>query len=265
MSPVAPAQALIAPGEGETITDKPNRHVAILAERDQLTITRSRYGPGERGPDPHVHREHTDAFYVLEGELEFRLGPDGEPVRATAGAFVAAPPGLVHSFDQAGDGDAHFLNFHAPDGGFAQYMRDVRDGADAAFDSFDPPADGGLAASEGIVVGPGEGERMVSGSRDARMKCELEHLSLAEWEILGPISGPPEHDHESQVDAFYVLEGELAMRVEGEVRPAGPHALASVPPGVVHTFSHPSADHGRILNIHAPDEGFAEFLRGVSD
>src|SRR5215211_5050214 len=64
MSPVAPEQALIAPGEGETITDKEHRHVAILAERDELTITRSRYGPGERGPDPHVHRDHTDAFYT---------------------------------------------------------------------------------------------------------------------------------------------------------------------------------------------------------
>jgi quercetin dioxygenase-like cupin family protein len=265
MSPVAPEQALIAPGEGETITDRENRHVAILAERDELTITRSRYGPGERGPDPHVHREHTDAFYVLEGELEFRLGPHGETVRATAGTLVAVPAGLIHSFDQAGDTDARFLNFHAPDGGFAQYMRDVRDGAEASFDSFDPPADGGLPANEATISGPGEGEHMVSGNRDARMKCELEDLSVAEWQILGPISGPPEHAHESQVDAFYVLEGELMMNVEGEVRAAGPHALASIPPGVVHTFTHPSDERGRILNIHAPDEGFAEFLRGISD
>src|SRR5215213_12004630 len=94
MSPVAPEQALIAPGEGETITDRENRHVAILAERDELTITRSRYGPGERGPDPHVHREHTDAFYVLEGELRFEVGPGLEPVQVGPGWFVAAPPNV---------------------------------------------------------------------------------------------------------------------------------------------------------------------------
>jgi mannose-6-phosphate isomerase-like protein (cupin superfamily) len=265
MSPVAPQRALIAPGEGEIVTDREGRQVVILAERDQLTITRSLYGPGERGPDPHVHREHTDAFYVLEGELEFRLGPEGESLHAEAGTLVVVPAGLVHSFDQAGDADARFLNFHAPDGGFARYMRDLRDGAEAAFDSFDPPADGGLPAGDAIVSGPGEGERMVSGSRDARMKCALGDLSLSEWEIRGPISGPPEHAHETQVDAFYVLEGELQMNVEGQAQPAGPHALASIPPGVRHTFAHPGDEPGRILNIHAPDEGFAEFLRGTSD
>src|SRR5215216_3685553 len=100
-------------GEGETITARERRDVILLAEHEEIAITRSRYGPGERGPDPHVHREHTDSFYVLEGELEFRLGPDGGTVRATAGTLVAVPAGLIHSFDQAGDTDARFLNFHA--------------------------------------------------------------------------------------------------------------------------------------------------------
>lgn len=45
------------------------REVVILVEGPALTVTRSRYAGGERGPDPHVHREHTDAFSVLEGEL----------------------------------------------------------------------------------------------------------------------------------------------------------------------------------------------------
>ena len=34
-------------------------------------MTESIYGPGERGPDLHVHREHTDAWLVLEGALTF--------------------------------------------------------------------------------------------------------------------------------------------------------------------------------------------------
>ena len=32
------------------------------SERQDLAITWSRYAMGERGPDLHVHREHTDAF-----------------------------------------------------------------------------------------------------------------------------------------------------------------------------------------------------------
>jgi quercetin dioxygenase-like cupin family protein len=265
MSPNVPADALIGPDDGEVITDRARRNVVLLAERDQLTITRSRYGPGEHGPDPHVHRAHTDCFYVLEGELTFGLGPNGEDVTVPSGGFVAVPPNVIHSFDNASDADARFLNFHTPDGGFAQYMRDVRDGAEASFDSFDPPADGGLPASEAVVLGPGEGERMVRGTRDARMKCELEHLCFFEWELSGPLDGPGQHHHERQVDAFYVLDGELEFTVEGEVHPAGPHTLASVPVGVRHTFRHARDAPGRLLNIHAPDDGFAAFLRTVSD
>jgi quercetin dioxygenase-like cupin family protein len=65
---------IVRPGEGETITALERREVVLLAEREQLTITWSRYAAGERGPDLHVHREHTDAFYVLDGELTFTVG-----------------------------------------------------------------------------------------------------------------------------------------------------------------------------------------------
>src|SRR5918911_5274576 len=86
-------------GEGETVFDDPRRTLRILADREELTLTWFRYEPGESGPDPHVHRRHTDAFYVLEGELELGLGPGaGEIVRATPGTFVAAPPEVVHTF-----------------------------------------------------------------------------------------------------------------------------------------------------------------------
>jgi quercetin dioxygenase-like cupin family protein len=255
---------VIAPGEGETITDIERRNVVLLAERDQLTVTRSRYSPGERGPDPHVHREHTDAFYVLDGALAFAIGPDAEPVSAPAGTLVAVPPNVVHSFDNRGTSDAHFLNFHAPDGGFAQYMRDRRDGAEASFDSFDPPADGGLPAADVVVSGPGEGEPMSNPNRATLMKCVFEHMCLSEWELTDPYPGPPEHAHESQVDAFYVLDGELEVTVEGAVRTVGPQTLISVPPQVRHTFEHPGDAPTQLLNIHAPDGGFAAFLRGES-
>lgn len=145
---------MTASPQGETITDTERRNVVLLVDREELSITRSRYAPGERGPDPHVHREHTDSFYVLEGELAFRLGPDGQDLRVPAGTFVAVPPNLVHSFQNAGGTDARFLNFHTPDGGFARYMRDLRDGNEASFDSFDPPPDGGLPARDAIVIHP---------------------------------------------------------------------------------------------------------------
>jgi quercetin dioxygenase-like cupin family protein len=256
---------LVGPGAGETITARERRDVVLLADWEEISMTRSRYAPGERGPDPHVHRRHTDAFYVLDGELMFALGPDGERVSVPAGGFVAVPPSLVHSFVNEGSADAHFLNLHTPDGGFATYMRAVRDGAEAHFDSFEPPADGGLPLADAIVSGPGEGERLGSGRRVTLLKGVLSDLCFAEFLFDGPLEGPEVHHHDSQVDSFYVLEGELEMEVEGSAHPAGPGTLASVPRGVRHTFRHRGDDRSRVLNVHAPDGGFGEFLRGTSN
>jgi quercetin dioxygenase-like cupin family protein len=259
-----PNDVLVGPGDGETITARERREVVLLADREEISMTRSRYAPGERGPDPHVHREHTDAFYVLDGELTFALGPEGEQVSLPAGSFVAVPPNLVHSFVNEGSTDTHFLNLHAPDAGFAAYMRAARDGAEAPFDSFEPPADGGLPLAEAIVSHPGEGERLESGSRVTFLKGALSDICLAEFFFDGPFEGPETHRHDSQVDSFYVLEGELEMTVEGAVHSAGAGTLASVPRGVRHAFRH-RAGRSRVLNVHAPDGGFGEFLRGISN
>lgn len=149
--------------DGEIITNREEREVVLLAERPELTITWSRYAAGGRGPDLHVHREHTDAFYVLEGELAFEVGPAAERIRVGAGGFVAVPPNVTHAFLNDSSADASWLNFHAPDMGFAAYLRAARDGVgDTAWDSFDPPADGGLPSAGVTVAGPGEGERRAS-------------------------------------------------------------------------------------------------------
>ncbi len=255
---------LVGPGDGETITARERRAVVLLADREEISMTRSRYAPGERGPDPHVHREHTDAFYVLDGELTFALGPEGERVSVPAGGFVAVPTNVVHSFVNQGSADAHFLNLHAPDAGFAAYMRAARDGAEAPFDSFEPPADGGLPLAEAVVSGPGEGERLVSGSRVAFLRGVLSDICFAEFFFDGRFEGPEIHHHDSQVDSFYVLEGELEMTVEGAVHPAGPGTLAAVPRGVRHSFRH-RGGRSRVLNVHTPDGGFGEFLRRISN
>ena len=61
---------------------------------------------------PHVHDDHIDSFYVLEGELELTIGD--AVVRAGPGTFFAAPPGVRHGFAIPGPGRARFLNIHAP-------------------------------------------------------------------------------------------------------------------------------------------------------
>lgn len=259
------ADVIVTPAEGEAIRDDDRLGSALIAAREQITITRYRMAAGEQGPDPHIHRRHTDAFYVLEGELSFVLGPDRERVSTGAGGLVAAPPNVVHTFLNDSGAEARFLNFHTPDGGFAKFMRDLRDRRPGAtFDTFDPPADGGLPLSEGVVSHPGEGERLASGNRIALLKAALPHACFAEFEIDGPMDGPPPHEHDDEADCFYVLEGEIEITVGGDHHVAGPGTLASVPPELRHTFAHGGAGTARFLNIHAPDGGFAEFLREES-
>ena len=179
---------LLRLADGETVAEAKRRAVVLLVDRPDLTITWSRYGARERGPGLHVHREHTDAFYVLAGEITFEVGPRSQRVRAPTGAFVAVPPNVVHSFANRSRAEADWLNIHAPDQGFAAYLRASRDGADAPWDSFDPPSDGGLPAGDAVVSGAGDGEPL--GARAASVKCALPELWVAE---LGRFE-PHRHD-----------------------------------------------------------------------
>ena len=92
----------------------------LLAALDDLMLSEYLLEPGTAPGDPHYHANRTDAFYVLDGELEFVI--DGEPVRATGGMLVVAPRGEVHAFPVAIGGPVRFLNIHTP-GGFERYMR----------------------------------------------------------------------------------------------------------------------------------------------
>lgn len=139
------------PGEGEVVGDSADRRVEILCDRAELVVTWSRFGPHRDGASPHIHRTHSDLFYVLGGELTFIVGPEAEERVLPAGTLAFAPPLLVHGFRNAGDGELRYLNFHAPSGGFADYLR----GRNPDFDQLEPPADGGLPLSEAIVVPPG--------------------------------------------------------------------------------------------------------------
>jgi quercetin dioxygenase-like cupin family protein len=63
----------VSTNSGEAILRCGRREISILVAREEITITEARYAAGEQVAGPHVHHEHTDAFYVLEGELTFPL------------------------------------------------------------------------------------------------------------------------------------------------------------------------------------------------
>jgi mannose-6-phosphate isomerase-like protein (cupin superfamily) len=118
------------------------------------------------------------------------------------------------------------------------------------------------------VVAPGAGE--VVGDRPGRRVEILSdrdpvHVTLSRF---GPgMEGADLHVHQRHSDLFYVLEGELTVRLGVEdqqvVVPAG--SLARVPPMVVHGFRNASERDFRYLNLHAPGSGFADYMRALRD
>ena len=149
---------LLRPGEGEAIDNSEDRRVEILCDRDVLCATWTRFGPGKDGAIPHIHRHHTDLFYVLAGELTIGLGVDRQETAVPAGSLVVAPPFVVHAFRNASPTEElRYLNFHAPSGGFADFLRGVTPG----FDSEDPPVDGGRPVEDALIVAAETGPLLV--------------------------------------------------------------------------------------------------------
>jgi quercetin dioxygenase-like cupin family protein len=264
---------LVGGGEGEVVSDRPEHIIRILAEHERLCTTESRYAAGERGPGPHIHRRHSDCFYVLEGRLWFELA-GGAPFTLEAGGLVVIPPEVVHTFRNEGPGEARFLNLHAPSCGFADYLRGLHAAADEAeeravagrFDTFAPPPGGGRPASEALVRRRGEGERVQIGTSRAWIRAGGDdgagHVAVLETELAPDFPGPVRHRHRDMVDSFYPLEGALAITLDGTERQAGPGSYALAPPGTVHTFSNPSDRPVRFLDVMAPG-GFERYLKEV--
>ncbi|KOV60727.1 hypothetical protein ADK64_29695 [Streptomyces sp. MMG1121] len=94
---------------GDTYTLK----VGADETNGSLTLLEATVPPGG-GPDPHVHNDHDEAFYLLSGELEFLNGD--EPVTAGAGGFFFVPRGTRHRFINRGYHAARMIFFFTPGG-----------------------------------------------------------------------------------------------------------------------------------------------------
>jgi uncharacterized cupin superfamily protein len=223
---------VIPPGQGEVIGDSTDRRVEILSDGDAVHVTWSRFGPGREGADPHIHRRHTDLFYVLEGELTVRLGVEDELVVVPKGALARVPPLVVHGFRNGSDAELRYLNFHAPGVGFADYMRGLRDGRRVTYDQEPPPAEGVRPASEAEVGEPGIG-----------VHVDIDAIRIAEVRSAPGDAPPPR----TEAECFYVLEGELVLTLGDHELRAPTGSWVEMPAGVPHAIT--SEDPVRYLSV----------------
>lgn len=241
---------LVAPGGGEDIGGR----LQIKCDLESLAFTDT---VGSSRTNPHVHDTHADGFWVLEPG--FVIGIGDEEIELEPGDFALAPPGLVHYFHATG---SRWLNLHAPNAGFAEYLRS---GAD--FDNRDAAEDDNRRVADAVLRRRDEGELIELGPSRGRVKLSgddaIGSATVIDFELAAESPGPPPHLHERITDSFFVLEGTLTVLLgeEEHEAPAGSHVV--IPPGNVHTVSNPSAEPVRFLNVTAPS-GLERYLRELA-
>jgi mannose-6-phosphate isomerase-like protein (cupin superfamily) len=107
--------AIVPSGQGHLLTARGNvlafKAVAAQTGGDFSLMERT-VPPGARTPPAHRHVNCSEAFFVLDGTIRFRLDEaelDGGP-----GDFLLVPRGAAHTFGNGGVEPARLLVLHAP-------------------------------------------------------------------------------------------------------------------------------------------------------
>ena len=83
-------------------------------------------------------------------------------------------------------------------------------------------------------------------------------------QLLPPGFAPPLHVHHAEEEAFYILEGRLAVTCGDRTWQVSPGSWVFLPRGVAHTFRVEGATPARLLQITAP-AGFERFAAEVGE
>lgn len=119
----------------------------------------------------------------------------------------------------------------------------------------------------GIVLLPGEGEAPVIPGSTAIFKLVTADSggshAMIETTVPAGFPGPPAHFHRSMDEEFYVLDGELTVRVGDRTVVAARGTYAYVPRGVVHMFANRGDRPATFLDIVHPS-GFERYYRDLA-
>ena len=100
---------IVPPGGGRRSggTSGTGRVKVDRADDRSFAIAESAPPAGALGPPRHIHDEFDEAWYVLEGEMEFSIGDRVE--LCGSGSLAFAPRGVAHGFRNPGPRDARVL------------------------------------------------------------------------------------------------------------------------------------------------------------
>lgn len=96
-----------------------------------------------------------------------------------------------------------------------------------------------MAAGRSFVVGPSEGRRIDLGDFEMLAKADANSTGgvVSVLEATEPPGfGPPVHVHDDAAEAFYVLEGEYFIHLDGEEHRCPAGTFVFIPVGARHGF-----------------------------
>jgi quercetin dioxygenase-like cupin family protein len=116
-----------------------------------------------------------------------------------------------------------------------------------------------------VVVAPGKGRFIALGSIGSGVTVKASEAETGGlctvWEgRVGPGAvGAGPHYHRGRDEFFYVLEGEVVLRIGAQRHTAGAGTFAFVPRETIHAFHNASSDSATLLVMHHP-AGFERYL-----
>ena len=94
-----------------------------MDEGTSYALTEWEVEPGAKGPPVHIHHEHDEGFFILDGSFSFVLGT--KEFEAPQGSFMFVPRGTRHGFVPTAG--ARALLFIVPSG-LEGFFRDLGEG-----------------------------------------------------------------------------------------------------------------------------------------
>ena len=107
---------VLAAGGGRAIVGPTGQPMIVKADGESTAgayaLIEYSHAAGAPGPPVHVHYEHEEAFYVLDGALTLLLGE--ETVTVEAGGFAVVPRGVRHCPSNSGVVPVRFFFITSP-------------------------------------------------------------------------------------------------------------------------------------------------------
>lgn len=189
----------------------------------------------------HLHRKHSEIFYILDGEIDFLLGE--RPLTATAGSVVYVPEGTAHAAKSSKGG--RMLMFYTP-GGFDEMLTEIDNASwlqrvnpfvsarrNAKYDIREVH-DGERVNKIGPMpryLAPKEGAKRSSGSTMKLSSSETKGLGVLTEQTL-PREGEYTPQLQSkQSEILYILVGDVEFAIDGRQISATAGSTIYFPPG----------------------------------